>query len=100
MHLISLKLENRVRRFHIFLMATHLFPFIHDILYIHILYMFHKKMLRVAQKTILRQQKIFYIEVTLRTKTIESQKYMLRQQKKYGVPWNTVIKRLLDIRSC
>ena len=59
--------------------------------------MFHKKMLRVAQKTILRQQKIFYIEVTLRTKTIESQKYMLRQQKKYGVPWNTVIKRLLDI---
>lgn len=62
--------------------------------------MFHKKMLRVAQKTILRQQKIFYIEVTLRTKTIESQKYMLRQQKKYGVPWNTVIKRLLDIRSC
>ena len=59
-------------------MAAHLFLFIHDILYIPILYMFHKKMLRVAQKTILSQQKIFYIEVTLRTKTIESQKYMLR----------------------
>ena len=56
LHLISLKFKYQVRRwktawrFQIFLMATHLCLFIHDILYDHILYELHKKLLRVAQK--------------------------------------------------
>ena len=54
--MISLKFKYQVRRwktawrFQIFLMATHLCLFIHDILYDHILYELHKKFLRVAQK--------------------------------------------------
>ena len=56
LHLISLKFKYQDRRwktawrFQIFLMATHLCLFIHDILYDHILYELHKKLLRVAQK--------------------------------------------------
>ena len=56
MHLISLKFKYQVRRwktawrFQIFLMGTHLCLFIHDILYDHILYELHKKLLRVAHK--------------------------------------------------
>ena len=56
LHLIFLKFKYQVRRwktawrFQIFLMVTHLCLFIHDILYDHILYELHKKLLRVAQK--------------------------------------------------
>ena len=44
------------------------FLFIHDIFYARILYMLHKKMLGVAQKTMQCRQKILPIEATLRTK--------------------------------
>ena len=43
-------------------MARHLFLFIHDILYAHILYMLHKKMFRVAQKTILCNTEHFFVQ--------------------------------------
>ena len=65
-----------------FLMATHLFFFIHDILYAHILYVLHKKLLRVAQKTMLWQKKKFHIEVTLRTKIMGvTKKYVVAIKK-------------------
>ena len=44
-------------RFRIFLMVTHLFLFIHDFLYVRILYLLHKKLFRIAEKNRLRQQK-------------------------------------------
>ena len=47
--------------FQIFLMAIHLFLFIHDVLYAHIRQ--HKKC--VAQKSVMSTKKIFYIEVNV-----------------------------------
>ena len=52
-------------RFQIFLIITHLFLFIHDILQAHILYVLHKNLFLVAQKAMLCQQKK-YLWVTKR----------------------------------
>ena len=91
-HLILLKLESRVRRwrttwrFQTFLMNAHLFLLIHDILYAHILYVLHKKLLRIAQK-MLWQKKNFDIEVTLRTKIVSvTKKYVVTTTK---IMWHT-----------
>ena len=80
--MISLKLEDRVGRwwtawrFQIFLAATHLLLFFHDILYTHILQLLHKKLFCVAQNTSLRQRKNITLQILWFTKN------MLWQQKK------------------
>ena len=67
--MISLKLENPARRwrtawrFQIFLMGTHLFLYINDVLYAHIR---QHKQTCVAQKTVAStKKKIFHIEVNV-----------------------------------
>ena len=85
--MISPKWENLTRRWRtawclpIFLMATHLFLFIHDVLYARILYMLHKKCYRVVQKTMLYHKKIIHVEVC-RAPKLWVTKNMLWQQKK------------------
>ena len=68
--MISLKLENKKPEggeqvgFQIFLMATHVFLFIHAILYAHILYVLHRNLLHVAQKTVVSTKKYFTLKLT------------------------------------
>ena len=55
-------------------MATHLFLFIHDVLYAHIMYMLHKNLCV--------NKRIFHIEVTLPTKIMwVTKKYVVATKK-------------------
>ena len=62
--------------------AAHLLLFNPDILYAHILYMLHKKFLRVAQATLLRQEKKFTKKLRWAPKLCESyKKYVVATKK-------------------
>ena len=61
-------------------LATLLFLIIHDILYAHILYVLHKKLLRVALKSCI-SKKIFHIEVTLCQNYVSHKKYVVGTEK-------------------
>ena len=65
--------------FQIFLMAAHLFLFIHDVPYAHIRQ--HKKIL-CCTKNCCVNKKIFHIEVNVAQQNYKSQKNMLWRQKK------------------
>ena len=58
--------------FRILLITTHLIPFIHDILDVHIIYMLHKKLLCVTQKICCVNKKIFHKQLRHTTKLSES----------------------------
>ena len=62
--------------------AAHVLLFNPDILYAHILYMLHKKFLRVAQPTLLRQEKKFTKKLRWAPKLCESHKKYVVATKK------------------
>ena len=70
-------------RFQVFLMATHLFLFIHDVLYSHIRQ--HEKMLRYTKKLLCQQKAIFDIEVNVAHQDYVSLKNTCFGNKKYYV---------------
>ena len=69
-----------------FLMVTHLLLFIHGILYTHILYVLHKKLLRLHKKLCCdknkNKTKKFTQKLLCAPKLGASQKNMLREQQK------------------
>ena len=69
-------------------LATLLFLIIHDILYAHILYVLHKKLLRVALKSCI-SKKIFHIEVTLCQNYVSHKKYVVGTEK---IIWHPKVK--------
>ena len=88
-HLILLKLESRARRwrttlrFQTFLMAAHLFLLIHEILYAHILYVLHKKLLRIAQKMLWQKKKIRHRSYVAHQNCVSHKKICCDNNKNY-----------------
>ena len=71
-------------RFQIFLIATHLFLFIHDVLYAHIRQ--HKKIL-CCTKTVVSTKKIFHIEVNVAQQNyVSHKKICCGDKKRYVTP--------------
>ena len=71
-------------RFQIFLIATHLFLFIHDVLYAHI--RLHKKIL-CCTKTVVSTKKIFHIEVNVAQQNyVSHKKICCGDKKRYVTP--------------